>query len=214
MPRSEQAAEAKEVSRPMLAGMGLAAVLCVLAGVLATFIVPVIDGVTAPVVGASIASRLVYGLVLSSAMQSFSSVSPLALAALLLLILPGVYLISSLYGGRQKTVVGDTWDCGTPLTPSMEYTATAFSKPIAMIFSSIYRPMKTQHTTLTSSPYIKRDITYSDRIEPVYEKYLYNPIVRATVEIAKRAGTIQAGSIQAYLAYIFVTLVLLLIIFR
>lgn len=213
-PRSEGASHAKEVPRTMLAGMGFAALLCVLGGVLSIFIVPLIDRVTTPIVGISVASKLVYGLALSPTIQSFSSVSPLALAALLLVVLPGVYAISRLYGGRQRTVVGDTWDCGTSLNARTEYTGTAFSKPISMIFSSIYRPRKVQNTTLTSSPYIKKDITYSDQIEPVYEKYLYDPVAHAAIEIAKRAGAIQAGSIQAYLAYIFITLVLLLIIFR
>jgi hydrogenase-4 component B len=83
-----------------------------------------------------------------------------------------------------------------------------------MIFSSIYRPIKTQNTKLTSSPYIKREVTYSDQIEPIYEKYLYDPAARITMEIAKRFGTIQTGSIQAYLAYIFITLVILLLVFR
>jgi len=214
MPRSENAESAKEVPPTMLVGMGLAAILCVLGGVLATFIVPFIDRATAPVIGVSIASKLVYGLVLSPVVHSFSSVSPLALAGLLIVILPVVYIASNLYGGRRKTVVGDTWDCGTPLNSRMEYTGTAFSKPLSMIFSSIYRPRKQQKETLTSSPYIKRDITYNDEIEPVYEKYLYSPVARITMEVARRASAIQTGSIQAYLAYIFITLVLLLIIFR
>ena len=213
-PRTEQAEHAKEAPRSMLAGMGIAAVLCVLGGVLSIFIVPLIDKVTAPIIGASVASKLVYGLVLSPTIQSFSSVSPLVLAALLLVILPFTYIASRLYGGRQRTRVSDTWDCGTPLNAKTEYTGTAFSKPIAMIFSSIYRPRKIQNTTFTSSPYIKKDMTYSDEIEPVYEKYLYDPVTRIAMSIAKRAGAIQTGSIQLYLTYIFVTLVLLLVIFR
>ena len=213
-PRTEQAEHAQEAPRSMQAGMGIAAVLCVLGGVLSIFIVPLIDKVTTPVIGASVASKLVYGLVLSPTIQSFSSVSPLVLAALLCVILPFTYIASRLYGGRQKTRVSDTWDCGTPLNAKTEYTGTAFSKPIAMIFSSIYRPRKIQNTTFTSSPYIKKDITYSDEIEPVYEKYLYDPVTRIAMNIARRAGAIQTGSIQLYLTYIFVTLVLLLIIFR
>jgi hydrogenase-4 component B len=214
IPRTEHAENAKEAPAPMLVGMGLAAAMCILAGVLSTFIIPVIDGVTAPLAGASIASKLAYGLVMSPTVRSFSSISPLAIAVLLLLLLPCVYLASTYYGGKKKTTVGDTWDCGTPLSGRTEYTATAFSRPFEMIFSSIYRPRKTQNTKLTSSPYIKGEVTYSDQIEPVYEKYLYDPATRITLGIAKRFGAIQAGSIQAYLAYIFITLVILLLVFR
>jgi hydrogenase-4 component B len=59
----------------------VAAALCILTGVLSIFIIPVIDGVTSSVLGISIASKLVNGLVLSPPAGEFSSMSPVALAA-------------------------------------------------------------------------------------------------------------------------------------
>lgn len=215
-PRSDHAAEAKEVPPSMLAGMAILAILCVLTGLLSVFIIPVIDGVTAPVIGVSAASKIVYGfvIVLKPLEVVFSSVSPLAIATLLIVFLPVVYLAARYYGGEKKTVIGDTWDCGTPLTSRNEYTGTAYSKSINMIFSAIYRPSKELVARPTASPYIRKEMTYTDRTEPVFEKYLYNPVAGFAVKAARRLSFLQTGSIQAYLTYIFITLIVLLIVFR
>ena len=57
-------------------------------------------------------------------------------------------------------------------------------------------------------------MSYSDHNEQLFEKYLYNPVGSLTVRAARWLSFIQMGNIQAYLAYIFITLVLLLILFR
>jgi hydrogenase-4 component B len=41
--------------------------------------------------------------------------------------------------------------------------------------------------------------------------YLYDPVVKVVVGIADRLRILQAGSLHLYLAYIFVTLVVLLL---
>jgi hydrogenase-4 component B len=123
-------------------------------------------------------------------------------------------MVSQAYGGRKGVRSGDTWDCGTPLTSRNQYTGTAFSNPIVRVFSSIFKPQTEIRTEYTSSPYIAKEMTYSVRFISVFENYLYRPVIRCLTGVAMRLTIIQAGSIQAYLAYIFATLVLLLIIFR
>jgi hydrogenase-4 component B len=61
---------------------------------------------------------------------------------------------------------------------------------------------------------VKREMAYHQRYTAVFERYLYRPVSRTIIGASRRLTVIQAGSIQAYLAYIFATLVLLLIIFR
>jgi len=51
----------------------------------------------------------------------------------------------------------------------------------------------------------------SFHIEPVFEKYLYDPVVHVFMKIADRLRILQAGSLHLYLTYIFVTLVILLL---
>lgn len=213
-PRSARAAEAREVPPTMLAGMAILALLCILTGLFSIVIVPAIDGVTTPIIGVSVASQMVDGIVMKPVSNSFSGMSPLAISILIAIALPAIYVITRYYGGRQKIVYGDTWDCGTPLTARNEYTGTGYAKSINMIFSAIYRPGRELATQPTSSPHVKKEMPYSGHNEQLFEKYLYNPVGSLTVRAARRLSFIQMGSIQAYLTYIFITLVLLLILFR
>lgn len=213
-PRSDHAAEAKEVPRSMLAGMGIAAGASVALGLLSVLIVPVIDDVTSSVLGVSISSKLVNGLVLTPPAGEFSSMSPLVIGALLLFAVPFALMVSRRLGGRQAVVGGDTWDCGTPLSSRTEYSAAGFSEPINRIFRSVFRPHIEVRTEYSSSMLIKRKITYSSTIEPLFERHLYAPAVALVIALARRVGVIQKGSIQAYLAYIFVILLIMLVVFR
>jgi hydrogenase-4 component B len=198
----------------MLAGMGMLALLCVLTGALSVFLIPYIDGASAVVTGVGVASKMDYGFILKPVVGTFSSVSPAIIAGLLVFLLPLIYDATRHIGGERQTVVAETWDCGTPLTSRNEYTGTAYSKSIITIFGTIFRPSRELNVRPTASPYVSKEMTYADRIVPLFEKYMYAPAAGAAVSMAKRLGFVQTGSIQAYLAYIFVTLVVLLLIFR
>ena len=213
-PRSEQAEKAEEAPRSMLAGMLVLAALCVLTGVLATLIVPVVDDVSASLLGTSIASRMVNGITLTTPDDGFSFMSPLAVVAVLLLLLPLLYLAAGRLGGPQKVVHEDTWDCGTPLGPRNQYTATGHSQPLTRLFGQFVGVRARVRETPSSSPLIPARMTFHREIEPVFERYLYDPVCRAAMVLSNRIGGIQTGSIQAYLAYIFVTLLALLVVFR
>jgi hydrogenase-4 component B len=212
-PRSREAAEAKEVPRSMLLGMAVLAALCLLTGLLSTYIIQMVDSVTAPFVGTSIAGKLANGLVLETPVSSFSSMSPILISIALLVALPCIYLIATRYGGRRAVRIGDTWDCGTPLSERNEYTPTGFTQPLKRVFNSFYRSKTSTSVETESDPYLRK-LNFETSIPDVFEDYLYRPIAKIVTGLARKGGVIQTGSIQAYLAYIFVILVLLLIIFR
>jgi len=48
-------------------------------------------------------------------------------------------------------------------------------------------------------------------VEEVFQTRIYRPLNRVVLRLARRLRALQAGSIQAYLIYIFITLVLLLL---
>lgn len=213
-PRSEEAEQAKEVPRTMLVGMGILAALCVLVGVLSFAILPVLDDVTSPLIGVSIKDHLTSGLMIVPTVTEFSQVSPVYIAVLLAVIFPLVLVLTKYYGGDRKVVRADTWDCGTPLTFRTEYTGRGFSNPINRMFSWVYRPKREFKATAQPSPYIKTKMSYSSTMEPVFEKYMYGPVVSFVRWAARKISVIQTGSIQTYLGYIFVMLVLLLLAMR
>ena len=213
-PRSKDAESASEVPKSMLWGMGIMAALCVLVGVLSFSILPALDEVSAPLVGASIADGLVNGLEIVPTVGEFSQVSPPLIAIIILAVMATVLVLSQAYGGRRNVVKADTWDCGTPLTGRTEYSGRGFSNPINRMFSWVYRPIRTFRATRHPSPYIRTEMRYTSTTEPVFEKYLYGPTEAAVRWAARKVSVIQTGSIQTYLGYIFVVLMLLLVVLR
>jgi hydrogenase-4 component B len=104
-----------------------------------------------------------------------------------------------------------TWGCGGVLTPQTEYTATAFSKPLMMIFRSVYRPRREVEAVADVSPYFTQEVRYHADIEPTFERYVYGPLLRAILRIAAGLKVLQAGSLHAYLAYVIALVVILVL---
>jgi hydrogenase-4 component B len=97
------------------------------------------------------------------------------------------------------------------LTPQTEYTATAFSKPLMMIFRSVYRPRREVEAVADVSPYFTQEVRYHADIEPTFERYVYGPLLRAILRIAAGLKVLQAGSLHAYLAYVIALVVILVL---
>jgi hydrogenase-4 component B len=111
-----------------------------------------------------------------------------------------------------RTRIAPTWDCGLRgLTPHMEYTATGFSKPIRMIFKTLFRPRREVQREYDFLPYFATTIRFESHVEEVFLTRLYRPLNEWVLRVSRRLRALQAGSIQAYLSYIFVTLLALLL---
>jgi hydrogenase-4 component B len=104
-----------------------------------------------------------------------------------------------------------TWACGGVLTARTEYTATAFSKPLLMIFKAVYRPQRQVDALAEVSPYFPQEVRYRAEVEPTFERYIYGPLLRGIIRGAGAMRVLQAGSLHAYLAYVLVLAVVLLI---
>ncbi|MDO8355093.1 MAG: hydrogenase 4 subunit B [Nitrospirota bacterium] len=214
LPRSAHARHAEEVPVAMRIGMGILALLCVGLGLAPMIVVPLLDRITAPLTGVSITDKVLAldGWAVAPGNVQFSSISPPMLAAMLILGgLLGLFL-AFLFGGRLMTRSYKTWGCGINLSPRMEYTATGFVQPIKRVFSTFYQPtIKLETEFLEESRYFAKRRHFEFHIEPVFEKYLYDPVVHVFMRIADRLRILQAGSLHLYLTYIFVTLVMLLL---
>ncbi len=214
LPRSEEAANAREASGSMKLGMAFLAAGCVALGLGAGWFLPVFDPITQQVMGVRMSSLLVAanGFVLSAGTPRSGTISTTGIAAMLVLLSAVPGLLWLLWGSKSRRATGPTWDCGLPgLTADNEYTATAFSKPLRMIFSALYRPRREIQAEFEVSPYYPTSIRFESEIEPAFEKHLYDPITERILAWARRMRAVQAGSIHAYLAYIFLALILLLL---
>jgi hydrogenase-4 component B len=214
-PRSEPAAQAQEATPAMLAGMGLLVIACLFLGLFPATFVKLFDPITRQLMGQELSSQLglAHGLALGNTRLHGGTISTLGMALMGICLLP-VPLVLWLWFGRQAgTRIGPTWDCGLRgLTPAMEYTATGFSKPIRMIFKALFRPRREVQREYDYSPYFAKTLRFQSHIEEAFVTRLYRPFNRAVLRSSGRMRALQAGSIQAYLIYIFVTLLVLLLL--
>lgn len=214
LPRSAESRTAHEAPRSMLLGMGWLAISCIALGLGATWFLPIFNTMNEQLLGARVGSNLITGRgwVLSVGTPHGGMVSTSVIAIALLFLLIPALLVVSIAARRFVRKRGPAWDCGLPgLSEENEFTATAFSKPLRMIFSVLYQPRREIQAVFDVSPYYPKAIRFESEIEPTFEKRLYVPLKDLLLRFATKMRTIQAGSIHAYLAYIFVTLVLLLL---
>ncbi len=173
-----------------------------------------LDPVAMQLTSTSIADQLTLsnGLVLSGVNPAGGTVSTLGIAIIGICLLCVPFALRLIFSRDAKTRIGPTWDCGLQgLTPQMEYTATGFSKPIRMIFKALFRPHREVQREYDFSPYFAKTIRFEAHVEEVFETRIYRPFNRWVLRFSRRMRTLQAGSIHAYLIYIFITLIVLLL---
>jgi hydrogenase-4 component B len=212
LPRSDAAAAARESPAVMLVPQLWLAVCCLVLGLLPGFVVSRLTAVVAAPLGASQATSLAQGATgIAPGVGTFDALTPVVVGGALLLALGGAWVLR---GWRRRAVVRvvPTWGCGGALSRETEYTATAFSKPIMMIFAAVYRPTRTVDALGGGSAYFPRAVRYRAHIEPTFERYLYDPLARAVLRFAERLKVLQAGSLHAYLAYVIVLVLTLMLL--
>lgn len=203
LPRSRAAATAHESPATMVIPMGLLALTCLALGLFPGTVLAILERVTASLPGLPRTSGLVHSATtIAVGAGPFAMVTP---AALGLTVLTGVGAAASvLLMTRVVHVIrrSPTWGCGGVLTPQTEYSGTAFSKPLLMVFREIYRPTREVESLADVSPYFPQEIRYRSAIEPTFERHLYRPLARSVMRMAERLKVLQAGSLHAYLGYV------------
>jgi len=198
-PRSPEADAAVEIPLPMRMGMVLLAAACLVLGI---FPLPLMMPL------AALAQRLVRGSAVPEEIEFISRVIPWLALMLLGLTAAG-------FAVRKGQRITATWACGLPsLDARMQYSASAFSKPLRMVFARVYKPERKIEISPAEQPYFPVSVSYHSVRTTSFEKSFYRPIVDRVVGLAHQLRLLQTGNIQVYLLYIFLTLVGLLVFLR
>ena len=211
LPRSPEAEQARESPAGMLVPQAMLAAMCLVLGLFPGRVLRVLETVMSSLPGLQPRADFApSGIAMATGFGTFDRVTPIVFAGVLA---AGVTLAILLTWRRSvATRRVPAWGCGGELTAANEYTATAFSKPLMMIFGSLYRPTRTVEALAEVSPYFPREVRYRSAIEPTFERYVYGPLLRVVLRVANGMKVLQAGSLHAYLAYVIalvITLVLL-----
>jgi hydrogenase-4 component B len=200
-PRSEHAEHVKKMPFSLYAPAAAAATLCVVLGLALPYF---LRGLWQGAEGAMFTGTAI--------IAEGASLSPFLIALSLVAVVICAWLIRSVFGSR-KIRLTDTWDCGSPLTSRMEYTATAFSAPPRFFFRALALPWK----KITDTPVVSgNEWVVQKKLEHgtqmIAEKFLYRPVGRVLDGFSNRVKRMQNGIVQFYLALIFVALVVTLIV--
>lgn len=215
-PRSEGAAQAREVPFAMRIGAGLLGIGCLLLGVLPMMIVPSIaqalSSFSTPFARSISRTGFTGGAFNLQLQGVHASLSPMFLLGGLLICVATIFgvrwILNRLVGLRRT----DSWASGRELqTVRMQYTATSFAEPLQRVFDDVLRPDRDLEVShLTESAYFVESITYRLRIADSIEQNLYRRVIRCFRWWGKRIASFQNGSIHRYLAYGLVALIVIL----
>ncbi|KPV41915.1 hypothetical protein AN477_20205 [Alicyclobacillus ferrooxydans] len=212
LPRSESAQLANEADMPMRIGMAGLAGLCLLTGLFPTRWVEMLGRPVREITDVTlIINPFRFGFSdIEHANGHLSLISVLMTSVLALIFL---WWILRLVGRRTSMVRQETWACGGMLTPLMTYTASGYSKPVRVAFQQILRPSRTLKRT-EGSVYFPSKFVYVSKFTSFAETYLYRPVIQTVLRMARIVRAIQNGQVQSYLAYLFVTLIVILILVK
>lgn len=208
-PRSDAAAQAREVDPWSIAAMLGAASLCLLAGI---FPGAVIDAI-APVARALTSARMPVQmgdvwLTIAPVQASRSSYNGLLVFGFIVAsILVTVGVVHRFSRGVRRA---PAWDCGFPDPTQLgQYSAASFAQPLRRVFATVL--FQATETVEMPAPGDNRPARLVRRIaDPIWDT-LYVPLGRGVGWIAERANALQFLTIRRYLGFVFAALIVLLL---
>lgn len=109
----------------------------------------------------------------------------------------------------KRTRIAPTWDCGfAQPTPRMQYTAASYAEPLGTFFRFLLKP--TIHFQKPEGTFPAR-ASFEDHVDDLAERTLFGPLTQRIVRVLTWIRRRQRNQVPNYLAYIFATLLLLLL---
>jgi len=202
--RSRHVRHAREVSPGMCAAQAILAGLCLLTGVLPTWVLSLLDRIPQQLFGHGVPSLTAEGWAwltpVSPDVASYGApVVVVGIGAAWLIVSK---LLKRGEAGRIRRC--QAWDCGfSPLNPRMQYTGTAFAMPFRRVFGLLFH---IGERVEDNGKDVRHDLQITDRLWGL----LYQPVARMVMASARRVRVMQSGRLRAYLAWSFGTLLVLL----
>lgn len=205
LPRSTNAASAVEVGRVERGSVALLATVTIALGVL-----------SGPVRGLAAAGAAVVhpagGSIAGRVPDTLGPYQPLVIAVVLTLVVIAVWSFARWRSVPARRV--STWACGIAPTAAHEYTATSFAKPTRLFFEPILRPIRSRSLEFDPGSPFPHRLTYQSDVDHLVESRIYRPLQRAAIRFSQIARSLQQGTLQLYLAYTVVAVVILLMVTR
>lgn len=214
MPRTSSAEEAEDIGFSMKAVFVFFASLVLIFGIVSGPIIRMLVNISGCATGIDTGgiTFTLNNFTLSSGAGNSVFLSVPILAAIITVIIILTVLVYYFISGKRRSVSYRTWDCGYyNLDSRTEYSATAFSKPFRIAFSFFLLPY-TKTEKIRETFYYVKSFKYEVFTTPVFKKYIYEPAINIVLKLAGMLKKMQPGSIHLYIAYIFFTVIVLIIL--
>ena len=209
--RSPKAINAVEVPRLMLVGKAILASSCILLGILPFIgINLIVSAFNLPYTPSSPFETI---SITNTVNNNFASIIMPGVLIIFISVLVGIFAFVKIIGGKTKTVKYNTWDCGFGnLSERTQYTATSLSEPIRRIFGVFYKPNNDIHTNFyTKENSHLKSIHVISTTRNIFDEILYEKIISGILSVLNKIRKIQSGKVNAYILYIMITLIALLL---
>jgi hydrogenase-4 component B len=128
-------------------------------------------------------------------------------------ILALTFIVFQFLSGRKALRRGPAWDGGLRhLWPGITYTATGFSNPVRVIFDAVLRPATGEDSVEAVARHFRTAIRREHAEIHIVDRLVIEPPVTGLRWLASIVRRMHVGHVNAYAAYVLVTLLLVLII--
>ncbi|PJG83076.1 hydrogenase 4 subunit B [Caviibacterium pharyngocola] len=212
MPRSEKAAQAREVPKPMVWAMAILALCCVLLGVGASVVTPIIAQISTAL-SHSESFPLVQNTLLVSSDKPYTALSTPMITIMLVafFLVPFAYYAMTKKARLTDRAKGNPWACGYAYEPDMAASAGSFTRPLRTMFKPLYTLRRLLDPAPLGQKGINATVNGATKLEPVWEEQITMPIGRLIPRIAEKLQWLQGGDFRVYCVYFVIALVVLLL---
>ncbi|HXW70504.1 MAG TPA: hydrogenase 4 subunit B [Methylocella sp.] len=209
--RSRAAAGATETDRWSLSAMSALLGLCLVAGILPSFLIDTISPAARQFVGGRMpAQGEIPWLSIAPIAESRSSYNGLLVCIFIVVSAFLAARVIHVFASR-KVRRGAAWDCGFPdPSPMTQYTGSSFAQPIRRALGNVVFVAK-DHLDMPT-PGDMRAARLGIEIRDRVFEYLYAPISRSVGFCADQLNKAHFLTIQGYLSLVFAALVMLLLV--
>jgi hydrogenase-4 component B len=218
-PRTPHAEHASEAPPSMIAGMVWLGAVCVGLGVAPGYAMSLLDAPTAELLHGPVASAVVTArgpLVLSTGLTASgtdaTAISMTMMAALLIALTAMAWVLRRGFRGASLRAA-PTWTCGMSPTARFDYTATAFAKPLRLVFAALYHPRREVTRENAGTPYVVRRIHYAGEVVDLAETHIYHRVEREISALSQAIRARSTGRIYGYIGFVLGALFVALLLF-